>query len=476
MRALNDPELLDGENDQRQMALIAVDQNESEKRHGRVIFDVTDFVGYMVKSHTVSGIQRVISAVAEQILDPEKILFSVRSKGTFRAIPYRSGQPPIEAIRAYIDWKRAIRTVRTRHSDLSERWGAVGSALSGWGVHALRPVTFQETDIFFIFGAVWNKKSFLRSVSEAKEIHRFQLIVFVHDAIPIFGEEFVSHGAFRNFRDYLEWIDDWADAIYCNSNYSKADLVRTKLVSKASDAVIIPLAHEFSAGADKSSDESRHHLRLFLREQFDRHHTDTFALCVGTIETRKNQALLAKAWAELARERPMPLLILAGRLATNGDALKIILDRDHPPVAILENANDAMLEQLYKKCEFTVFPSHFEGWGLPVGESLWFGKPCLASNASSIPEVGGDYAIYFDPHSIEDIKEKIRGFLDGTITRPIPPRSALRTWQQVAEDLVSHLRQTAIPAPLHVTGSTQDEHSISLHEKAAFERAGNAAR
>ena len=428
----------------------------------RVIFDVTDFIGYMVKSHTVSGIQRVISAVAEQGVDPEKVLFSVWSKGAFRSIPFGAGVKPIDAIRAYIDWKRAIRTVRTRRSEISDRLNAIGPVLFGLGNLNLHPINFRTTDILFIFGAVWNKTSFVGAVAREKTIHRFQVGVFVHDAIPIFGEEFVSHGAFRNFRDYLEWIDDWADTIYCNSNYSKSDLVRTKLVAKASDAIIIPLAHEFSAEADKASDQSRHHVRSFLREHFDRHHTYSFALCVGTIETRKNQALLAKAWTELARERPMPLLVIAGKLATSGDALRIILDRDHPPVAILENANDTMLEQLYKKCEFTVFPSHFEGWGLPVGESLWFGKPCLASNASSIPEVGGDYVIYFDPNSIEDIKEKIRGFLDGTITRTIPPRSSLRTWQQVAGDLIAHLQRSASPTHSPALGSHPDERSVSI--------------
>lgn len=463
MRALSGLALPERGNYRAEMELRVEIPDVPERPSGRVIIDITDFIGYMVKSRTVSGIQRVISAVAEQDVDPERVLFSVRSKGAFRNIPYGSGIRPIDAIRAYVDWKRAIRTVRTRRSKISDRLNAIGPVLSGLGIHKLRPINFQSTDILFIFGVAWNNKSFLSAVSQEKTRYGFQIGVFVHDAIPIFGEEFVSHGAFRNFRDYLEWIDDWADTIYCNSNYSKSDLVRTNLVGKASDAIIIPLAHEFCVEADKASDQSRHHVRSFLREHFDRHHSDTFALCVGTIETRKNQALLAKAWAELARERPMPLLVLAGRLATNGEALKIIIDRDHPPVAILENASDTMLEQLYRTCEFTVFPSHFEGWGLPVGESLWFGKPCLASNATSIPEVGGDYAIYFDPTSIEDIKEKIRGFLDGTITRPIPPRSSLRTWRLVAEDLITRLRQTDNPTPLDISGPNQDEHSISLH-------------
>lgn len=406
----------------------------------RIIIDVTDFVAYMVKSRTVSGIQRVISAIAQQSTDPEQVIFSVRSRGAFRMIPYGNGIKPIETIETYIEWKRAIRTIRTRRSGLPQRLRMVMPALAGWRRLRFRRVKFRPTDMFFIFGAVWNKKSFLQMVAKAKLDHGMQIGVFVHDAIPIFGDNFVSYEAYRNFSEYLEWIDDWADKIYCNSNYSKSDLVKTNIVAKSSEANVILLAHEFCLEKSSASDVSRQSARHFLREQFQRHHIGDFAVCVGTIEARKNQAVLVRAWTELARERPMPVLILVGKLAHNAEAIRIMLDRDKPPVAILENASDGMLAQLYRDCEFTIFPSLFEGWGLPVGESLWFGKHCLASNASSVPEVGAEHAIYFDPNSIEDIKVKIRDFLDGRLKPPMPPRSSLRTWEQVAGEIIGKLQ------------------------------------
>lgn len=271
-----------------------------------------------------------------------------------------------------------------------------------------------------------------------------QIGVFVHDVIPIFGRQFVSCDAYRNFREYLEWINDWGDEIYYNSNYSKADLIRTKIVAKAEAAKVIFLASEFCVQKDKDEATFRQYARSLIREQLQQHQAEDFVICVGTIEARKNQALLVTAWTELARERKMPFLLLIGKIAHNPDPIRILLDREKPPVAIFEHASDAMLAQFYEDCRFTVFPSLFEGWGLPVGESLWFGKPCLASNSSSVPEVGAEHAIYFDPHSIDDMKEKIRAILCEQITLPpAPPRSALRTWRQVADDLMEQIRHKA---------------------------------
>ena len=415
----------------------------------RVIIDVTDFVSYMVKSRTVSGIQRVVSAIAEQEHDPEQVIFSVWSMGAFRRIPYEVGTRPIEMINAYIEWKRAIRTVRTRRSGLAQRFGKILPSLSGWRRLRFRRIKFRETDILFIFGAVWNKKTFLQRVATEKSDHSMQIGVYGHDVIPIFGDQFVSFGAYRNFHEYLEWIDDWADEIYCNSNYSKADLVRTKIVAKSESAKVILLAHEFCAEKDTDKYLSRQLARGFIREQLHRHQTEDFVICVGTIEARKNQALLVQAWSDLARERRMPVLFLVGKMAHNAEPVRILLDREKPPVAILEDANDSMLAELYQACRFTIFPSLFEGWGLPVGESLWFGKPCLASNSSSVPEVGGAHAIYFDPQSIDDMKEKIRSSLFQPETLPsAPPRSALRTWRTVADHIVQELQNPETSPPI----------------------------
>ena len=67
---------------------------------------------------------------------------------------------------------------------------------------------------------------------------------------------------------------------------------------------------------------------------------------------------------------------------------------------------------LYAGCLFTVYPSFFEGWGLPVTESLSFGKPCLISNRTSLPEAGGKLARCLDPDDLNAWYSAIRGLLE----------------------------------------------------------------
>ena len=131
---------------------------------------------------------------------------------------------------------------------------------------------------------------------------------------------------------------------------------------------------------------------------------DQFWLSVGTIEPRKNQRLLAKAYARYleAGGRPMPLVLAGGKgwmmedfqgyLAELG-----ILDQVKLPGYVTD---DEMI-WLYRNCYANLYPSVFEGFGLPVLEGMQFGAATLSSNATSMPEVAGDAAILISPHDSE---------------------------------------------------------------------------
>lgn len=89
---------------------------------------------------------------------------------------------------------------------------------------------------------------------------------------------------------------------------------------------------------------------------------------------------------------------------------------------LFEDPTDSELESLYRGCLFTLFPSLYEGWGLPVTESLALGKPCVASKSTSIPEAGGQLAIYFDPDNLEEAHHVIRAVIED--------RPGLARWEQ----------------------------------------------
>ena len=66
-------------------------------------------------------------------------------------------------------------------------------------------------------------------------------------------------------------------------------------------------------------------------------------------------------------------------------------------IIVLFDVSDEELSWVYRNCQFTLYPSHYEGWGLPVAESLVYGKYCICTNATSVPEVAGDLVDHHDP-------------------------------------------------------------------------------
>ncbi len=133
---------------------------------------------------------------------------------------------------------------------------------------------------------------------------------------------------------------------------------------------------------------------------------DKFWLAVGTVEPRKNVRRLLRAYAALlGRNREgLPLVLAGGKGWLEDDLEEFICSleiRDH--VKLLGYVTDEELVWLYKNCFAFLYPSLFEGFGLPVLEALSFGTAVVTSNTTSLPEVAGDAACYVDPLKEEAI-------------------------------------------------------------------------
>ncbi len=140
---------------------------------------------------------------------------------------------------------------------------------------------------------------------------------------------------------------------------------------------------------------------------------DRYLLFVGTIEPRKNLARLLTAFEAIHAREMTDGLVIVGR---RGWLYKDFFARlEQSPVrdAVLfpGYVPDEDLPAIYAGAQALVFPSLYEGFGLPVLEALACGTPVMASRASSIPEVGGEAALYFDPADVEGMVETIRRLL-----------------------------------------------------------------
>jgi hypothetical protein len=173
---------------------------------------------------------------------------------------------------------------------------------------------------------------------------------------------------------------------------------------------------------------------------------------VSTIEARKNHSYLVAAWKHFWDEGlDPPDLVFVGRVGWRVSSLMEQLQTARyydGKVSIVHDLSDIELRTLYSACEFTLFPSFVEGWGLPVGESLMFGKPCVASSTSSIPEVGGDFVDYVDPLNLRDGVEVLRkmAFDDEyreSRAQNIRDNFTPRTWREVAADLIGKMGRMA---------------------------------
>jgi len=177
-----------------------------------------------------------------------------------------------------------------------------------------------------------------------------------------------------------------------------------------------------------------------------------YLLYAGNLQARKNIIRLLEAYALFRREvTDAPQLVLVGRRTRRSEGIDEALDRlrlrDH--VRELGHLPNEDLPLIYSGAEQFVFPSLWEGFGIPVVEAMACGTPVVTSNLSSLPEVCGGAAVLVDPYSVEDIAAGMhRLFTDAGLQQDLHTRGLARaaqfTWERTArETLAVYRRLTA---------------------------------
>lgn len=139
-------------------------------------------------------------------------------------------------------------------------------------------------------------------------------------------------------------------------------------------------------------------------------------LAVSSLSPQKNFKSLIKAFTSI--ESPEVVLTIVGDSHKNFSSNDFLSEIEgNPNIKMLGRVSDKDLINLYSSALCFVYPSFYEGFGLPPLEAQACGCPCLVANAASLPEVLGDSALFCDPHSIEDIESKLRLIIEDEVLR-----------------------------------------------------------
>lgn len=169
-----------------------------------------------------------------------------------------------------------------------------------------------------------------------------------------------------------------------------------------------------------------------------------YILFVGTREPRKNLLRLIDAWLPLAADLE---LIVVGEEGWDGSGSQKIGADQQAKLRFLGKVSNQELAVLYGEAQALVFPSLYEGFGLPILEAFYHGTPVVTSDASSMAEVAGNAAVLVDPFTVESIREGIVKILNEDLEEQqkrlqrMIIRLHLFDWQRVAEQTVEVYRQ-----------------------------------
>jgi hypothetical protein len=269
----------------------------------------------------------------------------------------------------------------------------------------------------------------------------------IHDVIPLMMPEHCAERLVEEFSQWFSTLVMEVDGAVTNSQWSAMDIRHH--ASRLLPDFNLPV-HPVALNGD---------MRQYLSERdvapIDplRHilpPTASFVLCVSTLESRKNHLLLFRAWEALLDKHDaasVPFLICLGKsgwLFEEGAEFLRSRPALNSRILLISSVSDSALETLYRDSLFTVFNSFYEGWGLPVTESLSYGTLPLVSCNTSLSEAGGRAAVYFRADDVNDLVPKLELLIFNDEKRlelrdHARTNANLRDWRAVAEDFIEKI-------------------------------------
>jgi glycosyltransferase involved in cell wall biosynthesis len=288
----------------------------------------------------------------------------------------------------------------------------------------LRPLTaaayvlwMKLADVDVMFGANYFLPRLLGAVARRR-------VITIHDLTYKRFPELLQKETLADLERHMQREIAIADAVICVSESTRSDVLRYYEADPRRIVAIRSGLAVTEAGA---------HVDLPKR----------YILFVSTIEPRKNLPVLLDAFQSIDYDGA---LVVVGKIGWKSESIaKRLRER---AVIHLDYLDSARLASVYRGAELFVFPSIYEGFGFPLGEAMAHGVPAIAARSSSLPEIGGDAALYFDPHDARELARQIERVLgDAALRADLIARGHRRAselrWDEAASRTVEVLRQAA---------------------------------
>jgi glycosyltransferase involved in cell wall biosynthesis len=274
-------------------------------------------------------------------------------------------------------------------------------------------------------------------------LYRGPLLVSIHDVIHITDPEY-RRGVRAWFyaRPVLNLVARRADHIVTVSEYSKAQIVEQLGVPPSKVTTIYNGVNSQFCYVERGDAFAAVSRALGL--------TTPYILYVGNLRPHKNVSTLLRAFALLRKREDIPQeLLIIGDDARWGHVRREECFRlgIHDTTHFVSHVAQELLPKIYAAADLLVMPSTIEGFGLPVLEAMACGTPVVCSRATSLPEVGGDAVLYFDPASPEELASLIERVVNSSDLRETLRTKGLErakqfTWEDSARkhvELYGHL-------------------------------------
>jgi glycosyltransferase involved in cell wall biosynthesis len=256
----------------------------------------------------------------------------------------------------------------------------------------------------------------------------------IYDLTFIKYPEYVN-SAVKQYTKRVKQSLQWTDAILTSAESSKKDIVEYLQIDPAR-IYVTPLASRYHANylSNKLID------RIEKNVNYD--FSKSYILFVSTIEPRKNITAIISAFNLLKSKYKIPHhLVLIGQKGWKYEPIfQEIADSPwKEDIHHLDYLSDELVALFYSRADVFVYPSHYEGFGLPVLEAMTLGAPVVTSSASSLPEVAGDAALLVNPSDVEEQANAIlqiisdSQFRDGLIKKG-KARAASFSWDRTARE------------------------------------------